>query len=189
MHFFCYPFPQQLSGALVLTFTGAFRNAQVLRDLLMPVIFQCEQHEYFPAAPGQVLYFILHLLKRGIQPPCRLLVGNVLYPFLAHALPADPLFAELDTFIDHDPPQPTRKSPRLFQLPQVPKSIDEGILQHILTVCGITGHPDADIIHGRAIKPVEFSLRTTVALPGLNHGQFMYVGCVLQVLVYEKSPQ
>jgi hypothetical protein len=149
----------------------------------MPEIFQRKQHEYFPATTGKILYFFLYQLQRDKQPPLLLLVLNKLYPLQVQATPADMMLAEVNTFIDHDPPQPSGKGRRLFQLPQVPECIYKCILEHVLGVGRVTCHPDADIIHGCAVIPVEISLSATVALPGLDYGQFMYVGWMLQVLV------
>ena len=142
----------------------------------MSEIFQRIQDEHFPATIGEVLYFLLHQLKRDIQPPCRPLILDRMHPVLVQATPPDMAFTKLNTFIDHYPFQPSGKGPGLFQLPQVPECIYECILEHVLRVRGVPCHPDAYIIHGCAVIPVEFSLRTMVALPGLDYCQFMYVG-------------
>jgi len=189
MRFFCYPFPQELPCALVLAFAGAFRDAQVPCNFLMAEIFQRIQHEYFPAAPWKILYLFLYQGERDIQPPFRSLVLDRKRFILLQATPPDMIFTKLNAFIDHYPPQPAGKSPGLFQLSQVPECIDKCILKHVLGIGRIACHPDTDIIHGFTEMPVEISLSATVALSGLNYGQFRYVGWMLQVLVTIQSCQ
>jgi hypothetical protein len=66
-----------------------------------------------------------------------------------------PFFLEvIDTGIHHNPLQPCPEGRLKPERTQFTESIGKRLLQHILRLFLLMGHPVADVIHGLAVKSV-----------------------------------
>lgn len=88
---------------MVLAFTGGFRNAKLICDVFMTVLFHDEQVEHLSATIRQTLDLAMYDVKTYRFPPFRFLCHHLVVPVVFPLAPVKILFAMPDAFIYHDP--------------------------------------------------------------------------------------